>query len=126
MASEDEVLDVTGYECPQPQVLFTKAMKRLEDGRTLEVRIGGPVSLGEIKNLCDRNGYEYEEVKSGKMEVKIYVLLVKKPMRGVKNEVWPERRRSWDLYSGRERVCLPTSTTIHIKVFREDERRADS
>ncbi|MEA2031879.1 MAG: sulfurtransferase TusA family protein [candidate division Zixibacteria bacterium] len=52
----DESLDVKGLTCPMPMLKLSKAMKKLESGKVLEMLGTDPGTKTDLHSWCDKTG----------------------------------------------------------------------
>ena len=58
MTSTENLLDVTGLNCPLPVLRTKKAMKGIKPGQTLKVLATDPTAAKDIPSLCVASGYD--------------------------------------------------------------------
>ncbi len=62
----DEVLDCQGLSCPMPVLKLSKAMKKMESGKVLELQATDPGSKTDVPAWCTKMGHEIlETVEEG-------------------------------------------------------------
>lgn len=59
----DETLDVRGEICPNPDVKTMVKLKKMEQGKILEVLVDYPLSVERIPGNAERNGHKVLKVE---------------------------------------------------------------
>ena len=57
----DEVLDCKGLSCPMPILKLSKAMKKLDVGKVIEMHGTDPGSKTDVPSWCEKMGHELLE-----------------------------------------------------------------
>lgn len=71
----DVTLDTKGLNCPLPILKAKKALKGMEDGKTLEVLSTDPGSIADFQAFCRTTGNELIEHSH---ENDVYTFLIKR------------------------------------------------
>ncbi|AFP84844.1 sulfurtransferase TusA [secondary endosymbiont of Ctenarytaina eucalypti] len=48
----DQILDVRGLRCPEPLMMLRKAVRHMENGRTLLIIVDDPATSRDIPSFC--------------------------------------------------------------------------
>lgn len=58
-------LDLTTYRCPMPLLITKKALKSLQQGDMLSLKLNSENGSSDIQLYCHQQGYQFSQIEQG-------------------------------------------------------------